>query len=78
MKNPDAYELLQQAMHLWQRNAMSNNDASDIVKRYSGIPLTIKGPVDIGYWQATNVYYDEHHGIVVEAKIEPYELKSGD
>lgn len=68
----DAYDLLKEAQELWQKNAMSLNDASSLTKENSSIRLCIKGPVDYGMWDATNVYYDEHHGIVIEARIKPY------
>ena len=69
---PDAYDLLKQALFLWQQNAMANNNASDLKKSSFDIPLSIKGPADVGYWQVTNVHYDKHHGIVFEAQIKPY------
>jgi hypothetical protein len=69
---PDAYDLLKQGLFLWQQNALNHNDASEIKKKTFEIPLSIKGPVDVGYWQVTNVYYDKHHGIVFEAQVKPY------
>jgi len=67
----DAYSLLQEAMAEWQRNALSMNNAASLTKNNIAIPLTIKAP-EYGFWQATNVYYDQTYGIVIEAKVEPY------
>jgi hypothetical protein len=69
---PDAYDLLKQGLFLWQQNALNNNDATQLNKGKFEIPLTIKGPADVGYWQVNNVYYDKDYGIVFEAKIKPY------
>lgn len=64
---PDAYDLLNHALWLWQQNAMANNNASDINKKTGGIKLVVKTPE--GFFDAKNIYYDGHHGIVVEASI---------
>lgn len=64
---PDAYDLLNHAMWVWQQNAMIHNDASDIVKKHTGIQLVVKTPD--GFHKVSNVYYDSHHGIVLEASI---------
>ena len=71
----DAHTLLEEALTHWRRNAMAKNDPGKITKGNFDMPLTIKAPCDIGYWQATNVYYDEAYGIVIEANIEPYTSK---
>lgn len=70
----DAYELLKRAQELWQQNAMSMNNAGSLKKENRAIRLCIKAP-EYGIWDATNVYYDEYHGIVIEAQIEPYTSK---
>lgn len=71
----DAYTLLQEAMKAWSANSMGANDPTKLTKGNFDMPLTIKGPVDIGYWRATNVYFDQTYGIVIEAHIEPYTSK---
>ena len=67
---PDAYDLLNQALFLWQRNAMSNNIASDLKKKSFDIALNVKTPE--GIWQINNVKYDPTFGILFECNIEPY------
>jgi len=67
----DAYTLLNEAIDLWKKNAMAQNDATTINKDTSGIKLFIKAP-EYGIWQATDVSFDPHFGIMIEAKIVPY------
>lgn len=64
---PDAYDLLNHAMWLWQQNAMANNNASDIKKKSFDIALVVKTPD--GFHKASNVYFDGKHGIVIDASI---------
>jgi hypothetical protein len=71
----DAYALLEEAMKAWRKNAMCKNDPTQITKGNFDMPLTIKAPADYGWWQATDAYYDETYGIVIEAKLEPYTSK---
>ena len=70
----DAYTLLEEAIAEWRKNSMAKNDPGKLTKGHFDMPLTIKAP-EYGYWQATNVYYDEAYGIVVEAQIKPYTTK---
>lgn len=67
---PDAYDLLHQALFLWQRNAMANNNASDLKKSSFDIPINVKTPD--GIWEINNVKYDPHFGILFECNIKPY------
>lgn len=67
----DAYVLLNEALELWKQNAMSNNDATSINKNTGGIGLYIKAP-EYGIWKATDISFDPHFGIMIEAKIKPY------
>lgn len=67
----DAYTLLNEAIEIWKQNAMAQNDATNIKKDTSGITLHIKAP-EYGVWQATEVSFDPHFGIVIEAKVKPY------
>lgn len=60
----DAYQLLNDAKDIWQQNAMSNNNAADLTKRTSGIPINMKTPY--GYYEAHVVYFDPVYGIVFE------------
>jgi hypothetical protein len=60
---PDAYDLLNHAMWLWQQHAMMHNNASDIVKQYSGIQLNIE--TTDGLKKVTGVRYDNDHGIIL-------------
>jgi hypothetical protein len=67
----DAYTLLNEALELWKQNAMAHNDATSINKDTTGITLHIKAP-EYGVWQATDVSFDPHFGIMIEAKVKPY------
>lgn len=72
----DAYTLLNEAIDLWKQNAMAHNDATNINKDTSGIKLFIKAP-EYGIWQATDVSFDPHFGIMIECKIKPYVSENG-
>ena len=67
----DAYTLLNEAIEVWRQHAMSNNDATSINKDTNGIGLYIKAP-EYGVWKATDISFDPHFGIMIEAKIKPY------
>jgi hypothetical protein len=67
---PDAYDLLKQALWLWQQNALATNDATEINKNNFGMPINVKTPE--GIWEINNVTYDPIYGILFECNIEPY------
>jgi hypothetical protein len=67
----DAYTLLNEAIELWRQNAIANNDATSLNKAADGIGLYIKAP-EYGVWKATDISFDPNFGIMIEAKVKPY------
>lgn len=59
---PDAYDILTSALRIWQRQAMTSNDASDIKKKYYGMPIHVE--TADGTFEITGVRYDHELGIV--------------
>ena len=59
---PDAYDLLKQAIFLWQQNAMYNNDAGTLKK--SGFEMELHVEIDGKLIKVTNVKHDRDNGIV--------------
>jgi hypothetical protein len=63
---PDAHDLGNEILTMWQRGAIMQNDASDIKKRYKEIPLFVEIAGEPK--QVINVTFDQKIGIILHVQ----------
>jgi hypothetical protein len=64
---PDAYDLANQILKLWQQASISDNDATAVKKRYKEIPLLVN-TADDGYCPIIGMEYDPINGIILHVQ----------
>lgn len=63
---PDAYDLGNEILTMWQRAAIMQNDASEIKKRHKEIPLYVESAGELKL--VTNISFDQKKGIILHVQ----------
>jgi hypothetical protein len=63
---PDAYDLGNEILTMWQRAAIMQNDASEIKKRHKEIPLFVESAGELK--QVINITFDQKIGIILHVQ----------